>query len=297
VSLPNRNPAPRRLENGRYIILCLVTQMLTGTILDKIVQHKRQQLRYEMRDMPLSALKEQIADLPPPCDFTASLQGPVVAVIAEIKPASPSAGELAGPLFDPRIMAQEYCGGGAAAISVLTERNYFHGEPHFIHRAKARIPLPILRKDFIFDPYQIYQSAALEADALLLIASILEPPLLRDLYDLTVEQGMTALVEVHNEAEMEQAGEIGAALIGINNRDLSTLKVDLAVTERLAPQAPEDALLVSESGIGSRQDVQRLAAAGIDAVLVGTTLMKSEEPNITVRALTGVSKQSHCHSA
>lgn len=264
--------------------------MLTGTILDEIVQHKRQQLRYEMRDTPLSVLKEQIADLPPPCDFAASLQGPVVAVIAEIKPASPSAGELVGPLFDPRILAQEYCGGGAAAISVLTERNYFHGEPHFIRRAKTRIPLPILRKDFIFDPYQIYQSAALEADALLLIVSILEPPLLRDLHQLTTEQGMAALVEVHNEADIEQAGEIGAPLIGINNRDLSTLEVDLAVTERLAPQAPKGALLVSESGIGSREDVQRVAAAGIDAVLVGTTLMKSDEPSVAIRGLTGVPK-------
>ncbi len=264
--------------------------MSTGTILDEIVQRKRQELTYEMRDTPLSALCERIAELPAPRDFRANLQGPEVAVIAEIKPTSPSAGELAGPLFDPRIIAQDYCGGGAAALSVLTERNYFHGEPYYIRRAKSRMPLPILRKDFIFDPYQVYESRALEADAILLIVSILEASALRGLHDLAAEAGMAALVEVHNEAEMAQAAEIGAQLIGINNRDLSTLQVDLTVTERLAQQAPENAMLVSESGIATRQDVERLAAAGVDAVLVGTALMKSDEPDVAVRSLTGVSK-------
>lgn len=264
--------------------------MPTGTILDEIVQRKRQELTYEMRDTPLQALQERIAQLPPPRDFVASLQGPEVAVIAEIKPASPAEGNLAGPLFDPRSIAQDYCGGGASALSVLTERNYFHGEPYYIKRAKSRMPLPILRKDFMFDPYQVYQSQALEADAILLIVSILEPSVLRDLHDLTAAVGMTTLVEVHSEAEMEQAAEIGARLIGINNRDLSTLQVDLAVTERLAKLAPQNVLLVSESGIWAGEDVARVAAAGVGAVLVGTALMKSDEPDVAVRALTGIPK-------
>ncbi len=264
--------------------------MPTGTILDEIVQHKRQELRCEMRDTPLQVLEERIAELPPPRDLAACLQGPNVAVIAELKPARPSAGQLAGPLFDPRILAQEYCGGGADAISVLTERNYFQGEPHFIKRAKSRIPLPILRKDFIFDPYQLYESRALKADGLLLIASILEPAVLHDLHDLAGELGMIALVEVHDEAEMQQAADIDAQLIGINNRDLSSLQVDLAVTERLSREAPKNALLVSESGIGAREDVERLAAAGIDAILVGTVLMRSDEPSVAVRGLSGVPK-------
>lgn len=263
-------------------------------ILEEIVEQKRRQLQLVKRDRPLEVLREQIAELSevsPPRDFAQALQGEEVALIAEIKRASPSQGEFPMLWFDPRTIAQDFVAGGAAAISVLTESDYFQGAPHFVARARERIPLPILRKDFILEEYQVYQSRALEADALLLIAAVLEPEMLASLYKLTKELGMGALVEVHNEAEMEQAAQIGAEVIGINNRDLSTLEVDLSTTEHLAPLAPQEALVVSESGIGQREDVQRVAAAGVDAILVGTALMKSEQINMAARQFIEVPKK------
>ncbi len=262
-------------------------------ILEEIVASKRRELQFDKQDRPLEILRQQATELKetsPPRDFAAELRRPDVALIAEIKRASPSEGEFPVLWFDPRHIAQDFVAGGASAISVLTEMNYFQGAPHFVARARGRIPLPILRKDFILEDYQIYQSRALEADALLLIVAVLEPEMLQMLYDLTRELGMTALVEVHNEAEMTQAAEIGAEVIGINNRDLSTMRIDLATTERLAPLAPENMLLVSESGITCRADVERVAAAGVDAVLVGSALMKSNEIDLATRQFVGVPK-------
>ncbi len=259
-------------------------------ILGKIVEQKRRQLPLEKMNRPLVMLQERLPEIAPPRDFALALQGLDVALIAEIKRASPSEGEFPMLWFDPRAIAQDFVAGGGAAISVLTEAIYFQGQPHYVARARGRIPLPILRKDFILDDYQIYESRALEADAVLLIVAILEPGMLRVLYDLTRELNMTALVEVHNEEELAQAAEIGAEVIGINNRKLSTMEIDLATTERLAPLAPKNALLVSESGITCRADVERVAAAGVDAVLVGSALMKSEQIDLATREFVGVPK-------
>ena len=264
--------------------------MSPSRVLEEIVEQKRRQLQLDKMNRPVELLRDRLPELSPPRDFASALQGLEVALIAEIKRASPSEGEFPMLWFDPRAIAQDFVAGGAAAISVLTEVAYFQGQPHYVARARGRIPLPILRKDFIFDDYQIYESRALEADALLLIVAILEPGMLQVLYSRTRELGMTALVEVHNEEELAQAAEIGARVIGINNRNLSTLEIDLATTERLVPLAPKEALLVSESGITCRADVERVAAAGVDAILVGTALMRSEQIDLAARQFVGVPK-------
>ena len=265
--------------------------MKLSGILEEIVESKRRELRYAKADRPVGLLQEQAAELAPVRDFAETLRGTEVALIAEVKRASPSEGEFPVLWFDPRHIAQDYVAGGAVAISVLTEENYFQGAPSFIARARGRIPLPILRKDFILEDYQVYESRALQADAVLLIVGILEPEMLEYLHELTIQLGMTALVEVHNEEELQQALAVGAQVIGINNRDLATMEVDLSTTERLAPLATEEVLLVSESGISCREDVERVAAAGVDAVLVGAALMKSTEFDLAARQFVGVPKQ------
>jgi len=267
--------------------------MKLSGILEEIVESKRRELQFAKVDRPVELLRDQAAELAPVRDFAETLRGTDVALIAEIKRASPSEGEFPVLWFDPRHIAQDYVAGGAVAISVLTEENYFKGAPNFIARARGRIPLPILRKDFILDDYQIYESRALQADAVLLIVAILEPEILAQLHQLTIQLGMTALVEVHNEEELEQALAVGAQVIGINNRDLATMEIDLATTERLASLAPEEVLMVSESGISCREDVERVAAAGVDAVLVGTALMKSTEFDLAAREFVGVVKRKH----
>ncbi len=267
--------------------------MKLSGILKEIVESKRRELRFARADCPVGLLQDRAAEIAPARDFAEALCGIDVALIAEIKRASPSEGEFPVLWFDPRQIAQDYVAGGARAISVLTEENYFQGAPNFIARARGRIPLPILRKDFVLEDYQVYESRALQADAVLLIVAILEPEILAQLHQLTAELGMTALVEVHNEGELEQALAVGAQVIGINNRDLATMEIDLSTTERLAPLAPEDALIVSESGINCRESVERIAAAGADAVLVGTALMKSAEFDLAAREFVGVPKQKH----
>lgn len=258
-------------------------------ILDEIVANKRLELSETKRLMSLDEVKARLKDVPPPRNFRAAIEQPKVAVIAEIKRASPSMGEMADELFDPRIIAQTYSGNGAAALSVLTERKYFQGEPFYIRRARKYMPLPILRKDFIFDPYQVYESRAMVADAVLLIVRILTDNQLEDLLGLARELGMAALVETHEQDEIGRAVRAGADIIGINNRDLDTLEVDLATTEFLAEQVPRDALLVSESGIETREDVERLAGYGVHAVLVGTVLMKAGDLiHAVMRPMTGV---------
>jgi len=258
-------------------------------ILDEIVANKRLELSETKRLLSLEEVRARLQDLPPPRNFRSAIDGPKVALIGEIKRASPSMGEIADEMFDPRIIAQTYSGNGAAALSVLTERKYFQGEPFHIRRARKYMPLPILRKDFIVDPYQVYESRMLLADAVLLIVRILTDDQLFDLLELTRELRMSALVETHDEAELERAAKAGANIIGINNRDLATMTIDLGTTERLAKRVPRGALLVSESGIETRGDVERLARAGAHAVLVGTTLMKAGDAvHIVMRPLVGV---------
>lgn len=258
-------------------------------ILDEIVANKRLELAEAKRLMSLDEVKARLKDAPPPRNFPDAINGPKVGVIAEIKRASPSEGVIADPLFDPRIIAQTYSGNGAAAISVVTERRYFQGEPFHIKRARKYMPLPILRKDFIFDPYQVYESRMFFADAILLIARILTDSQLEDLLALSRELGMAALVETHDESDVERAVKAGASIIGINNRDLATMRVDLATTERLAKLVPSETILVSESGITTRADVERVARCGVRAVLIGTALMKAGDAIHTVmRQFTGV---------
>ncbi len=259
------------------------------TILDEIVADKRQEVAQAKRQRPLEALKEELAAAEDvPRNLKASLRGPRVRVIAEIKRASPSEGLIASALFDPRILAQDYAGNGAAAISVLTDLKYFGGELHHMRRARSMMPLPVLRKDFIIDPYQIYETRLYKGDGVLLIASVLDDYELRDYLELTRELGMEALVEAHDMYELERAMQAGASIIGINNRDLQTMTVSLETTLRLAPAVPKEFILVSESGIKTVEDVARVAEAGVDAVLVGTTLMKAEEPGRRLLPLTKV---------
>jgi len=263
----------------------------TGTILDRIVAGKREELEARQRQEPVEALKRRIAELDDQWSLLrAIVEGPRgphagckrVQLIAEIKKASPSKGRLVSVL-EHRALARTYTIGGAAGISVVTERRHFMGELQFM--LDARVSLKgyypggrpsILRKDFLFDPYHLWEARAYGADAVLLIAAILSDAQLRDLIDQASGLAMDALVEVHDEIEVDRALRAGADLIGINNRDLHTFEVDLATTERLRPFIPEDKVVVSESGISGRDDVERLAACGVHAVLVGEALITAD---------------------
>ena len=257
-------------------------------ILDEIVARRRERLAEEQAALPLGEVQARLRDLDDtPRPFAASLRGPQVRVIAEIKRSSPSQGQMV-ELLDPRAVAQDYAGGGAAAISVLTEQDHFGGEAHYLRRARRAMALPVLRKDFLVDEYQLYESRLLLADAVLLIVRVLAPEQLRDYLALARELGMDALVETHDAAEVEAALDARAQVIGINNRDLDSLEISLGVTAQLASRVPRDRVLVSESGIRSAADVERVAASGADAVLVGGHLMMAAEPAHALRALTRI---------
>lgn len=260
-------------------------------ILDEILKHKRREVAEARQRAPLAELRSRAGGAPPPRDFRSALSARAdVALIAEIKRASPSAGLLRSD-FDPAAIALAYHAAGAAALSVLTDRRFFGGELGFIALAKAAAPLPALCKDFIIDASQVYEARAAGADAVLLIVRILSDAELADLLGLTHELGMAALVEAHNADELDRAVRSGAPLVGINNRDLDTLTIDLATTEALAACVPPDRVLVSESGVACRSDVERLAASGVDAVLVGETLMKSRDVAAAAKGLVGVPRR------
>jgi len=261
-----------------------------GTILDKIVENRRREVDALKREMPLERLLERIEANDPPRNFEAMLRGPHVRVIAEVKYGSPSHGPF-DQILDPRILAQEYSGNGAAAISCVTEEKYFEGYGFMVHRARSYMPLPVLRKDFIFDDWQVYESRALEADALLLIAAMLSDLDLKLLLNLARKLQMGVLVETHDAEEIGRALEAGALAIGINNRNLKDMKVSLHTTEALAPLVPRDRILVSESGIHGAEDVEQLSRCGVDAVLVGSILMESADPGQRLRPLTTIQAQ------
>ena len=264
----------------------------TGTILDQIVADKREELEQRLKDEPVEALKRRIPVLDEQWSLTqAILEGPRgphaggkrVQLIAEIKKASPSKGRLVAVL-EHRAMARTYTIGGAAGISVVTERKHFMGEVQWLLDARMSMQgyypggrPAMLRKDFLFDPYHIWEARAYGADAVLLIAAILEDAQLKDLIEQARELEMEALVEVHDEAQVERALVAGADLIGINNRDLHTFDVDLGTTERLRKLVPDDKVVVSESGIRGLEDVERLAESGIHAVLVGEALITAKD--------------------
>jgi len=260
----------------------VLSRKLPG-LLAEIIEYKYEEVKQHKAELPQSEIEAALGDLPAPRNFPAALRGRWdVRIIAEMKRASPSHGVFTD-LYDPRILAQEYAGNGAAAISVLTDERYFQGQLFDLRRARHYMPLPLLRKDFLVDPYQVYEARYWLADAVLLIAAVLDRYELVDMLQVTHELGMVALVEVHTAEELDQALGAGAQIIGVNNRDLATLDVDLARTEELASLVPEECTLVAESGIKSRQDVERLAQVGIDAALIGTALMSDPEPGLALR--------------
>ncbi len=257
--------------------------------LDGIVQQKREDVVRQKKAVPLKDLQGQIEGLPPPLDFGAALKGSGIRLIAEIKRASPSKGALA-PDLDPGSLAVTYASNGAAAISVLTETPNFRGSLDHLLAVKKSLdfrPPPVLRKDFIFDPYQVYEARCYRADAILLIAAILSNTQLQELLGLSHQLGMHCLVEVHTLEELNRAVEARARTVGINNRDLNTFKVDLETTERLLQYVPAGHTVVSESGVRSREDVARLEGWGVDAVLIGEALVTVREPGEKIAELLG----------
>ncbi|HXH20875.1 MAG TPA: indole-3-glycerol phosphate synthase TrpC [Dehalococcoidia bacterium] len=272
----------------------------SGSILDRIIADKREQLEQKKRDQPEATLLRHLGELDEQWRLSqAIIEGPrgpsnggrFMRLIAEIKKASPSKGRLISRL-DHLALARTYTLGGAAGISVVTEPNYFQGDLRWL--TETRISLKgyypggrpsMLRKDFLVDPYEITESRAAGADALLLIVAVLDTSLLRDLIQKTEELQMEALVEVHSEAEAERAVAAGASMFGINNRDLHTFEVDLSTTERLRPLLPRDAVVVAESGVQTRADVERLYRAGANAVLVGEAFMTSTDVRAKMQEL------------
>ncbi len=260
----------------------------TETILDRIVADKRDELAAAKARVPRAEVRSRAEKAPALRGFADALSGPRIALIAEVKKASPSRGVLRAD-FDPVWIAGRYAEGGAAAISVLTDEKHFQGRLEHLAAIREKLPdgPPLLRKDFLFDEYQLYEARAFGADAVLLIVAILEQPLLEDLLDLAGDLGLDALVEVHDEAEMERALGAEADLIGINNRNLHTFEIDLATTERLRPLAGKSATVIAESGIVAREDMLRLERANVSAALIGEGVVTAPDPAAKVRELLG----------
>lgn len=267
------------------------------TILEQIVEHKRTvELPRTKQAVSLATVRQRAETAARPRDFVAILQrAPEVAVIAELKKASPSKGLLCAD-FEPLELARSYILNGAAAISVLTDERYFQGHLRYLeqlaqYRADKGADFGLLRKDFIVDAYQLYEARSAGADAILLIAAVLDDAELADLLSLTHELGMEALLEVHDGAEMERVLRFEPRLIGINNRNLHDFSVDINICLALSARAPSAVCLVAESGIRRRADVEKLAQVGIDAILVGESIVTAADPGHQVRSLVGVAKR------
>ena len=261
--------------------------MYVSSILEKIVASKRAEIQCVKARVPEQTLREAIGAAPPIRDFFTALaaDGPIK-LIAEVKKASPSKGVIREE-FHPAEIARSYAQGGATCLSVLTDEPYFQGRLEYLRQARRSVALPVLRKDFILDPYQLLEARAAGADAVLLIAECLDDRRLRQLHDATIDLGMTPLVELYEPANLSRVLDAGATLIGVNNRDLRTFEVDLENTIRLRDKIPDGCLLVGESGIGSRADVERLQSAGVDAILVGEHLMSQRDLVAATRTLLG----------
>ncbi len=256
-------------------------------ILNQIVANNRLELEARKQRSPLEELQRKALEQPVPLDLAKALRGERIQLIAEIKKASPSKGIICSD-FNPVKIAQIYASNGASAISVLTEGKYFKGSLNHlqdIRKALGNKRPPLLRKDFICDPYQVYESRAYGADSLLLIMAILTPEKLKELLRISYKLGMNCLVEVHSRAELETALGRGARIIGLNNRDLTTFTVDLATTKCLRPLVPKDQIVVSESGISNRSDMEKLQRWGVDAVLIGESLMSAPDIATKMRGL------------
>ena len=277
--------------NGATYKLKLDTVLLwmrdNGLILDTIIAHKRKELAIEQAQVPLAKLEDQISNLPPTRDFRdaiADRDRDTVKLIAEVKKKSPSKGIIRED-FHPVSIAETYVENGAAAISILTDRHFFAGELDYLCAIRDAVDVPLLRKDFTIDPYHIYQARVAGADAVLLIVAALTASQLRTFMEVAASLSLACLVEVHTPEELEIALAVDAQIIGINNRDLRTFHTDIATTFRLREAIPSDRVVVSESGIYSREDVLRLQEAGIHAMLVGESLMRSPDIGQQVRRL------------
>lgn len=259
------------------------------TILEKILAVKRDEVAAARATRAFADVDTAARSAPPVRPFAAALRRPAGApmrVLAEIKRASPSAGPIR-PGADPAEIALEYAGAGAAAISVLTDRQFFDGDLAFLARCRECVDVPLLRKDFVVDAYQIAEARAAGADAVLLIVAALPEPQLAELLAAATSYGLDALVEVHDLREADVAVRVGATLIGVNHRDLRTFTMDMTLTAQIAPRVPTTAVLVGESGIRTRDDVRMLGAAGAHAVLVGEHLMRAPSPGAALRELVG----------
>jgi indole-3-glycerol phosphate synthase len=246
-------------------------------ILATIAEHVRGVVERRRREMPLEALRDRPLFAASTRGFARNLRGLERRIIAEVKKASPSKGLIRAD-FDPVAIARDYAAGGAGAISVLTEERFFQGSLLYLEQIRNAVAIPLLRKDFMLDPYQIEEAKAYGADAVLFIAAMLDTALMRDLHDRATELSLDTLIEVHTEQELEAAVAVGAQLIGINNRDLRTFDVSLSATERLAPLLPAHIPAVCESGIDSLEQIRRVERLGIHVFLIGESLMRAPEP-------------------
>ena len=257
-------------------------------ILDRILARKVEEIGERSTRVPMAELIARVADLPDTRGFAAAIEAKIEAglpaVIAEIKQASPSKGVIRAD-FDPAAIAQAYAEGGATCLSVLTDADFFHGHEDYLRQARAACTLPLLRKDFTIDAYQVYEARAIGADCILLIVAALDDSRLLELSLLAAELDLDVLVEVHDEDELGRALEIPAPLIGINNRNLRNFEVSLDTSIKLRERVPADRLLVSESGIATSADISRLRAAGIHAFLVGETFMRAADPGKALKQL------------
>ncbi len=259
-------------------------QANTGTILDRILEARRAEIDHRKRVLPETALKYGVKAATPLRNFSAALERDGFNVLAELKLASPSRGVIRDP-FEPAALGQALESAGACALSVLTEGEFFRGSLKNLRDARKVVQLPVLRKDFIFDPWQVWETRANDADSFLLIVAVLDDVLLRELIALGRELGMEPLVEVHTAEEVDRALTVGARILGVNNRDLKTLSINVNTSFELIGRIPDDCIAVSESGLRTHGDLAKLRAAGFDAFLIGTHLMLAPDPAAALSSL------------
>jgi indole-3-glycerol phosphate synthase len=265
----------------------MAAETKTGTVLDRIIEARRAAIAHRKKTVPETALRFGAKHAKPVRDFAAALSRDSLNIIAELKKASPSRGMIRAD-FDPVALAESLEAAGAAALSVLTEEEFFQGELKYMREARAAVGVPVLRKDFIVDPWQVWEARATDADSFLLIVAALGDALLSELLALGRELGMEPLVEVHTREELTRALGAGARIMGVNNRDLKTLEVRVETSEELVAAIPDECIAVCESGLRSHEDLARLRAAGFDAFLIGEHLMAQPDPAEALRRLLGV---------
>jgi indole-3-glycerol phosphate synthase len=258
----------------------------SGTVLDRIIEARRAAIAHRKKSVPETALRFGVKHAKPVRDFAAALTRDSLNVIAELKKASPSSGLIRAD-FDPVALAKSFEAAGAAALSVLTEEEFFQGDLKYMRQARSAVELPVLRKDFIIDPWQVWEARATDADSFLLIVAGLGDAILGELLALGRKLGMEPLVEVHTREELTRALAAGARMLGVNNRDLRTLEVRIETSEELIEAIPEECIAICESGLRSHRDLARLRAAGFDAFLIGEHLMAQPDPAAALRELLG----------